>query len=191
MRNVVLIGASTGAPRTHHVYLQAMPQGFAAAIVIIQHMPPGPFVEGLLRYLRDTVATPVRLATNGDLLRPGEVLIAEPAYNVRFNAGGTSVSVRRTEGENYFAPSMDVTFTSAAHVFGPCCYGAMLSGLHADHDGVAGCEAIRRAGGRVLVTDRASTPCYRMIEQVRLAGACDAEASLASVLPVIHSWIGS
>jgi two-component system chemotaxis response regulator CheB len=189
MGGIVLIGASTGAPRTHHVYLQAMPAGFSAPIIIIQHMPAGPFIEGLLRYLSETVKTPVKFARDGDPLLPGTVLVVEPGRQLRFSPSGKSVCVRPADGENFFAPSMNVTFASAAGVFGRHCFAAMLSGLHADIDGLQGCKAIRRAGGKVLVTDRATTACYIMIQQVFAAGECDAEAPLQRILPEINRWM--
>ncbi len=189
MHGVVLIGASTGAPRTHHLYLEAMPMGFPAAVVVIQHMPRGPFIHGFMRYLEDSVAISARLAQNGDPLGPGKVLVVEPGYHLRFRADRRTVNVRPAQGENYFAPSMDVAFTSAAEMFGRHTGVAMLSGLHAEHDGLAGCQAVRQAGGKVLVTDPATTPCYHMIRQVREADAYDAEASLFDILTVLSNWM--
>jgi two-component system chemotaxis response regulator CheB len=185
MAAVVLIGASTGAPRTHHLYLQEMPSGFAACVVIIQHMPRGPFIHGFLRYLHETVDAPVKMAGDGDPLLPGTILIVEPGYHLRFAPNGRTVQVSPQAGENYFAPAMNVTFASAAQVFGPRCYVGMLSGLHADIDGLEGCRAVRAAGGMVLIADRASAACYNMIEQVREAGAFDAEGPLQRLLPAI------
>jgi two-component system, chemotaxis family, protein-glutamate methylesterase/glutaminase len=87
--------------------------------------------------------------------------------------------------------SQTMTFASAATVFGPHCYAAMISGLHATIDGIGGCRAIRRAGGKVLVTDVATTACYAMVRQVRKAGEFDAEAPLPRVLPRIAEWMRS
>lgn len=189
MHGVVLIGASTGAPRTHHLYLETMPVGFSAAVVVIQHMPRGPFIHGFMRYLEDSVTITTRLAQDGDALRPGAVLVVEPGYQLRFRQDRRTVQVRPAQGENFFAPSMDVTFTSAAEVFGRRACVAMLSGLHAEHDGLAGCQAVRRAGGKVLVTDPDTTPCYHMIRQVREADAYDAEAPLFDILTVLSNWM--
>lgn len=189
MIGLVLIGASTGAPRTHHVYLQHVPPGLAAPIVIIQHMPRGPFIEGMMKYLRDTVELPCRMAGEGDRLESRVVYLIEPGQQLRFQRAGRILRVAPSQGENYFAPSMDVTFASAADAFGPRVCAAIISGLHADQDGVAGCRAVRRVGGRVLVTTPATTPCYHMVAQIRASGEYDAEAPLERVLPVIDGWI--
>ena len=191
MRSIVLIGASTGAPRIHHEYLLAMPPRFNAPVIIIQHMPKGPFIEGLIRYLRDTVSSPCKLAEDGDPLHPGTVLVAEPGTQVRVSRSGTAIRVAPEAGENFFSPSMDVTFSSAAAAFGAGTFVAMTSGLHADHDGLVGCEAVRSAGGRVLITTPETTPCYQMIKHVRRAGIYDAEVPLTRILPRIAEWMRS
>ena len=188
MRGIALIGASTGAPRTHHLYLRAMPPELAVPVIIVQHMPPGPFMDGMLRYLQRAVELPVRLAKENELLRPREVLLARPGTQARIVPGGLLRSTAH-RGENYFSPSMDVTFESAARVFGPRCCVAMLSGLHATHDGIRGCQAVRAAGGRVFVSDAASTPCGAMIAQVRKAGAIDEEVPIDGLLVAMMRWL--
>ncbi len=189
MSGIVLIGASTGAPRSHHVYLQNVPAGFCAPIVIVQHMPKGPFVEGMVRYLKNAVRLPVSIAQDADALRAGEVMVIEPGTQLRFAPGGTKVRVSPSVGENFFAPSMDVTFASAAQVFGPKCFAVILSGLHADVDGLEGCTAIRSRGGKVLVTNPQTTACYLMVERVCRAGQFDGEAPLSQVLKVVADWM--
>lgn len=187
----MLIGASTGAPRTHHRYLGEVPRSLAASIVIVQHMPAGPFIEGVLRHLRRSVAVPVKLAENGDTLQPGRVLIAVPGSQLRFDRLARTARVARSRGENYFSPSINVTFSSAAAVFGSRCCAVMTSGLHADHDGLAGCRAVRAAGGQVIVTTPETTPCYRMVHQLRQEGAFDTEAPLPRILQVAARWLRS
>jgi chemotaxis response regulator CheB len=189
MLGIALIGASTGAPRTHHVYLETMPPDFGAPIVIIQHMPSGPFMEGMLRYLRDKVNAPSKIAQDGDVPRAGEILVAEPGFQLRFARSGRQLCVTKDKGENPFAPSMNVTFRSAAEVYGRRSYVAMISGLHAHIDGIEGCRAVRQAGGKVIVTDRESTPCYHMVEHVRAAGEFDTESPLIGMLGVMAKWL--
>jgi two-component system, chemotaxis family, protein-glutamate methylesterase/glutaminase len=191
MRGIVLVGASTGAPRTHHIYLHHIPLRFAAPIVIIQHMPRGPFIEGMVKYLHDTVRVPCRLAQDGMRLDAGSAYLVEPGQHLRFDPTGRGCRLAPAEGENFFAPSMNVTFESAAHVFGARSFVIITSGLHADQDGIEGCRAVRRAGGRVVVTNRETTPCYHMVAQIRSVGEYDAEAPLERTLAVVNEWIGS
>ena len=191
MHGIVLVGASTGAPRTHHLYLQHVPRSFPAPIVIIQHMPRGPFIDGMMKYLRDTISVPCHLARDGMRLECGTAYLVEPGQQLRFDAMGRACRVAPAAGENFFAPSMDITFESAARVFGARSYAVIMSGLHADQDGIIGCRAVRRAGGRVVVTDRDTTPCYHMVAQIRAVGEYDAEAPLERTLAVVNEWIGS
>jgi two-component system chemotaxis response regulator CheB len=191
MLGIAIIGASTGAPRTHHLYLEPLPPEFTAPIVIVQHMPLGPFIDGMLRYLHDNVSAPAKLARDGDALRPREILLAEPGFHVRFAKTGSQVCVSMDKGENTFAPSMNVTFSSAAEVFGRRSAVAMISGLHAHIDGLEGCQAVRRAGGTVIVTSRETTPCYHMVEHVRKAAAFDIEAPLPHILSAMSRSLRS
>ena len=189
MRGVVLIGASTGAPRIHHIYLRQVPRDLIAPIVIIQHMPRGPFVQGMMKYLQEEVRLRCKFAQDRARLEPRTVYLVEPGFHLRFLRGSSTMSVQPAAGENFFAPSMDVTFTSAAGVFGALSCIAITSGLHAEHDGVEGCQAVRRAGGRVLLTTPETTPCYHMIKQIRAVGEYDAEAPLERILGVMNDWI--
>lgn len=188
MRGVVLIGASTGAPRIHDKYLAAMPQDFGLPIVIIQHMPPGAFIEGLLRYIAAVVDVPVSMASDGQPLQPQQVLLVEPGHHLRFDPDGTKMRIRRQSGENFFSPSMDIAFGSAAEVFGRGTYVAMTSGLHAEHDGLRGCRMVRAAGGKVLVTDEATTPCPLMGAEIRRANAYDKVVPMSRVLQTVDKW---
>lgn len=189
IRGVVLIGASTGAPRTHHTYLQRMPADLRAPIVVVQHMPPGPFIQGLLRYLREHTPQPCELATDGAPLTAGHVYVAEPGTEVRCS-NRFRLQVVRPETRSELTPPMDVTFSSAARVFGVGVFVAMISGLHAHIDGLRGCQAVRRAGGCVAVTTPETTPVYSMVRHVRQARACDVEADLPDVLTAARDWLG-
>ncbi len=185
---VALIGASTGAPRIHEKYLSAMPQDFDLPIVIIQHMPRGAFIEGLLRHLTSIVHLDVSLAREAQALLPRQVLLVEPGFHLRFDPSGTKVRIRQQCGENFFSPSMDIAFTSAAEVFGHRAIVAMTSGLHAEHDGLRGCRMIRAAGGKVLITDPATTPCPLMAMEIKRANAYDEEVPMGRVLQTIKGW---
>ena len=162
MPGIVLVGASTGAPRTHHVYLSRASEGFPAPIVIIQHMPCGPFIEGMMRYLAGSVRAPTKIACDGDPLLPGHVLVVQPGTQLEIGRTGRRVRIVPNDGTSAFSPSMDIAFSNAGKVCRRLCIAVLISGLHAEHDGLAGCRAVRRAGGRVTVRgpDRCPHPWF-------------------------------
>src|SRR5450631_933104 len=83
------IGASTGGPTAVLEVLSRLPASFPHAIMVAIHMPQaftGPYAERL----NSKCQLPVREAADGDILRPGQILIAP--------GGKHSTLVRRPEG---------------------------------------------------------------------------------------------
>ncbi|HST62887.1 MAG TPA: chemotaxis protein CheB, partial [Longimicrobium sp.] len=72
---IVAVGSSTGGPRALAELIPALPAGFAAAVVVAQHMPHG-FTETLAERLHRRSALPVAEARDGEAILPGHVLIA-------------------------------------------------------------------------------------------------------------------
>jgi len=71
---IVAIGISTGGPNALQYLLSQLPGDFAAAIVVVQHMPEG-FTEMFARRLNECCAIDVKEARSGDVLRAGRTLI--------------------------------------------------------------------------------------------------------------------
>ncbi len=82
---VVLIASSTGGPSTLRTLWEALPVGFPAPIVIVQHMPPG-FTASLAKRLDAAGTVPCREAVNGDPLIPGQAYIAPAGQHIVLDA---------------------------------------------------------------------------------------------------------
>ncbi|PYR32426.1 MAG: chemotaxis response regulator protein-glutamate methylesterase [Acidobacteria bacterium] len=156
--DVVAIGASSGGPRVLEEILSALPPAYALAVIIVQHMAEG-FMPGLLQWLQQRCPLPVRVAEEGEVILPRRVLFApdwahlvvQPEGRVHLSAGDP-VSGHR--------PSVDVTFTSLAKVYGTRAAGMLLTGMGSD--GAAGLLAIRQAGGATLVQNEDSCVVFGM-----------------------------
>lgn len=190
-RGIILIGASTGAPRSHHEYLRNAPRTLPAPIVIVQHLPAGPFVHGIMRYLHERAGVPCRLLSEGTALMPRTAYLVEPGRELRFEPGSGRVRVEPSTPGRPFSPAMDIAFASAAAAFGGAVAVGMIAGLHATIDGLAGCAAVRRRGGVVIASTRETTSCYSMIAQLRDAGQVDAEAPLPELLDALWNAVAS
>lgn len=73
--NVLAIGASTGGPRALEKLISSFPSDLPAAILVVQHMPPG-FTASFAKRLDAKSPLRVKEANEGDLVEEGTVLIA-------------------------------------------------------------------------------------------------------------------
>lgn len=155
---VVVIGSSTGGPPALTQVIPNLPAGLNAAVIVVQHMPPG-FTGALARRLDGMSPLPVAEAQQGDLLVHGKVFVAPGDYHllvgrdrrVRLDQGPTVHGVR---------PSVDVTLFSVAEVFGGSVSVAILTGM--GRDGADGAARVEAAGGHVFAQDEATSVVYGM-----------------------------
>ncbi|MFW9881730.1 MAG: chemotaxis protein CheB, partial [Candidatus Thorarchaeota archaeon] len=73
--NIVVIGASVGGPRTITTILKDIPRNFPTPILIVQHLSAH-FTEAFAYNLDLECKIKVKVATNGEFLKPGVVYIA-------------------------------------------------------------------------------------------------------------------
>jgi two-component system chemotaxis response regulator CheB len=129
--------------------LSQIPADFAAAVVIVQHMPEG-FTEMFARRLDECCALDVQEARSGDLLIAGRVLICPGNRHmvVRRMPRGDMVVLSDGPPVNGHRPSADVLFHSVAHEFTLTSVGVLMTGM--GDDGAEGLGAIKAAGGMTV-----------------------------------------
>jgi len=168
---VVVIGVSTGGPAALEVLLPQLPENFPVPVAIVQHMPQL-FTSLLAERLNRECALKVAEASQGVRMEAGTVYIARGDWHLELArmAFGGSYGLRLTQAmpEHFCRPSVDVLFRSAAEKYGNGVIGVVLTGMGSD--GFDGCKAIRSAGGRVLVQDRATSAVWGMPGAVAEAG---------------------
>jgi two-component system chemotaxis response regulator CheB len=170
--HIIVIGASTGGVQALATLLPMMPPD-APPIAIVQHMPEG-FTNSFARRLDMACRIKVREAQDGDELAPGLALIA-PGGNRHMLLAGQMPSLRVVLQEGppvcFSTPSVDVLFDCAARRIGMNCAAALLTGM--GKDGAEGMLAIRRAGGRTIAQDEASSVVWGMPGQAVAIGAAE------------------
>jgi two-component system, chemotaxis family, protein-glutamate methylesterase/glutaminase len=145
---MVVVGASLGGLAALRTLLAGLPMGFAPAVAIAQHRRPD--ADSRLPELLASVSElPVREPEDKEEIRGGTVYVAPANYHLLVDAGVFWLTVDPPVA--YARPSIDVLFESAADSFGPAVVAIVLTG--SSDDGAAGCKAIKRAGGTVLVQD--------------------------------------
>lgn len=168
----IVIAASTGGPTALQTLVSALPAGFPAAVIVVQHIPRG-FTRSLAERLDARSAIPVHEARDGDPIEPGRVLIAPAGIHTKLDRHGETVLVVLDEEprEALHRPSADVLMASAAGVYGPRTAGVVLTGMGSD--GTEGLRAIRDAGGRTLAESQETCVIYGMPKAAAEAGVVD------------------
>jgi two-component system chemotaxis response regulator CheB len=184
---VVLVG-SLGGPEALRTVVAGLPAWFPAAVLVVQHR--GAAAQYLtVELLRRRTQLEVVLAQEGDRPCAGVVHVTPAdrqlvlAPDGRFAARGAPWSPGR---------SADALLQSVAQHYGPRAIGVVLSGRN--DDGAAGVAALKRAGGRVLVQDRASARCFTMPAEAIATGCVDLVlpvGRIADALVSLTSWPGA
>ncbi|MBN8848979.1 MAG: chemotaxis protein CheB [Sphingomonas sp.] len=172
--DIVAIGASTGGIHALSALLRVVPRTFDRPILITQHLPASfsPYFAAQMAVLGNR---PCDVAGDRMRLHPGRIVVAPgDAHIVAVSLGDSGCALRlsRELVANGNMPSVDPMLSSLADVFGPRLLAVVLSGM--GRDGLEGAEAVRRAGGTVVVQDEASSAVWGMPGAVAGAGHADA-----------------
>jgi two-component system chemotaxis response regulator CheB len=154
-RDLVVIGASMGGPRTLEHILSALPADLPARVVIAQHLPEG-FAPELASRLNAATPLTVKVAEPYEGLEPGVVYLAPGGKETTVVAGarGLRLDVTTPGTRRRGLPSVDALFESAARAYAEKTIAVILTGM--GEDGAAGMEALHDAGAATLAESRTS-----------------------------------
>ena len=146
---LVAIGASTGGTEAIASVIKEFGTDIPG-VVIVQHMPAG-FTQMYAKRLDDQCRVRVKEAETGDVVLPGQVLIAPGGdRHMRVVKVGNQYQVECKAGPkvNGHCPSVDVLFDSVAKVVGNRALGIILTGMGGD--GAKGLLAMKEAGAKTI-----------------------------------------
>jgi len=155
---LVAVGASAGGPAALATLLKAIPQGFAGAMVIVQHIDAA-FAPGMAQWLQQQSALKVGLAQEGQAPQRGAVLLAASNRHLVVKDGGRLGYVEGAPNDVY-RPSVDVFFQSIVRHWPGKVAGLLLTGM--GRDGAAGLKALRDSGAHTMAQDQKSCAVYGM-----------------------------
>ncbi|MGI0017423.1 MAG: chemotaxis-specific protein-glutamate methyltransferase CheB [Nitrosotalea sp.] len=166
---VVVIGASTGAPRIITNILKDIPSDIPAGFLIVQHMNKE-FISTFAQRLDAVSKLHVKEAVEGDkiiegtaLLAPGDMhMMVLPSRQIQLDHGPKRFGVR---------PAVNVTMVSASEVFGASTIGILLSGM--GQDGAFGMKMIKKRSGLTLAQDESSSVVFGMAKAANDLHAVD------------------
>jgi two-component system chemotaxis response regulator CheB len=185
------IGASTGGPMAVREVLSRLPATFPHAIMVAIHMPQaftGPYAE----QLNSKCQIPVREAVDGEILRPGQILIAP--------GGKHSILVRQPEGvvvrlfpnsdypRYFYIPSVDLMLSSLVEAAGGPVLGVILTGM--GNDGLKAMVQLKGKGGITLVQDESTSTIYGMPRACIEGGVADVILPLGQIGAAICQMTG-
>lgn len=170
-RQAFALASSTGGPQALTRLLPRLDASFPAPILLAQHMCDG-FVEGMVQWLSGLCKIKVKVAEEGELLKPGCVYVSPSETHLIVTSGHRIALQARVEGEIY-RPSCDHLLASLAEVYGKDAIGVILTGM--GRDGAAGMLKIRGKGGIGLAQDEASSVIYGMNQEAVKQGGVHRE----------------
>jgi two-component system chemotaxis response regulator CheB len=159
---IVAIGISTGGPDALRVVFSRLDPDLKVPILVVQHMPPG-FTSEFAKSLDRICPLEVKEAAEGDVLKAGQILIAQGARHLeieRKGAEGTIVHTTQMPPVSGHRPSADVLFASVALAYQNRALGVIMTGMGSD--GAKQLGMILREGGVTIGQDEASSVVYGM-----------------------------
>jgi two-component system, chemotaxis family, protein-glutamate methylesterase/glutaminase len=185
---MMVIGASTGGPQALRELIPRLPADLPVPVAVVLHMPVG-YTQLFAERLNAISQLEVREAQEGDLVRPGRVLVAPAGRHLVFRRVGEEVMCHLDAKplDTPHKPSVDVLFSSAASTFGANTLAVLLTGMGSD--GTVGAGEIRSAGGVVLAEAEESCVVYGMPRSAADAGFVNQLVPLSRMPSTILSSI--
>ncbi|MGR2665364.1 protein-glutamate methylesterase/protein-glutamine glutaminase [Vibrio campbellii] len=163
------IGTSTGGPVALQKILTRLPVNYPHPIVLIQHMP-ATFTAAFASRLNTLCKIQVKEAQDGDVLQAGVAYLAPGGKQMMVEGRAGAARLRIIDGGDRmnYKPCVDVTFGSAAKVYGDKVLSMVLTGMGAD--GREGARMLKSAGSTIWAQDEESCVVYGMPQAVAKAG---------------------
>ena len=181
---IVGIGASAGGLRALQLFFTHLPKDFPHSFVVIQHLSPDhkSLMESLLGKFTQLSVRQLREDT---WIRKGEIYLIPPNRNILLHKGKLLLKERAAQHQlnlpiNLFFESLSQECTSKA-------IGIILSGTGSD--GAEGVQAIRNAGGMVMVQKPEDSQFNGMPLAAIYTGAANFVLSVQNMPKILQQYI--
>ena len=183
VNKLIVIGTYTGGPKALHQVIPSLPDTIEAAILIVQHMPPG-FTKSLAERLDSISNIQVKEAENNELIVPGCAYVAPGDYHltVKPNVSANKqlfIALNQLPPYGGHRPSVDVMFNSVVDNFWGKTLGVVMTGM--GRDGAEGIERIKDKGGLTIAEHQSSCIVYGMPRAAVETGKIDSIVPLNNI----------
>lgn len=158
---LLAIGGSAGSLQVILAVLTAIGDGFPIPVLVVLHRN-GVFESSLEDLFSSRTSLSIKEVEEKDPLLDGTVYLCPADYHVLLETD-RSFSLDYSERVHFSRPSIDVTFRSAADVYGAGLMCLLLSGGNVD--GSEGMQYVKDRGGITVVQDPATADVPYMPQQ--------------------------
>lgn len=187
---VVLIGVSTGGPRTLEDILPLLPAHFPWPVLVAQHMPAA-FTKPFADRLDAICAIRVVEAAHPMALEPGVAYVGKGGADLTLSkrAGKMTVVPKPETKEYLWHPSVELMGRSALEHFAPKqILGVMLTGM--GYDGADAFAEIKKRGGRTIAESKESAVVFGMPAELIERGGASIVLPSDKIAAQINLWVG-
>lgn len=184
---IIVIGISTGGPNALREVFTKLDPNLPQPIVVVQHMPAG-FTEEFANSLNRICPLEVKEAQEGDLVKPGRILIAPGDKHIEVEKRSLATIAHITDAptQNGHRPSADVLFSSVAKEFQNRALGIIMTGM--GRDGATQLAKLYIEGSRTIGQDESSSIVYGMPRVAWEMGGVMEQISLSAMADTINRY---
>jgi chemosensory pili system protein ChpB (putative protein-glutamate methylesterase) len=163
---VCVLAASLGGPAAVKEFLDSLPKGLPVAFVLAQHIDER-MQDTLARVLVRHNGISCKVATEGDRLCAGELLIAPVGSEIDFGPEG-EVVYRNMKWDGPYSPSIDQMIANVTRRFGNRAGALIFSGMGGD--GSISGPQLEEAGGFIWAQTADTSACASQPDAMRATG---------------------
>lgn len=173
MPTIWVLGASLGGPQAVKHFLRALPDGLPFSFIYAQHIGAS-FVPLLAQQMQRVTDMSVSVASQGQAVRPGEVMVVPVDRRFMLTGRGT-VHLSDEPIPGSYRPCIDDVIEQAVNAFGRKCGAIIFSGM--GRDGERGCQRMLAAACTVFAQQADSCVISSMPDAARSSGAVSYSAT--------------
>jgi len=183
--SIIAIGASTGGTEAIATVVRGLKKDIPG-IVMVQHMPEGYYTQMYAHRLDSEGEVSVKEAVSGDVVKPGQILLAPGDKQMRIVKvnGRYQVECKYGPRVSGHCPSVDALFESVARIAGKEAIGVLMTGMGSD--GAKGLLAMKNAGARTIGQDEKTCIVYGMPKVAYEIGAVKWQVPLEQIAQKIY-----